>query len=38
MTASFVASVLSQHESTNTPSDGASGRRVDTNVLTWSFA
>ena len=28
---------LSQHELPDTPCDGASERRVDTNVLTWSF-
>lgn len=37
MNTSAATSVLSQHESPNTPADGADERRGDTNVRTWSF-
>jgi len=37
MSTSAATSVLSQHESPNTPADGANERRGDTNVLTWSL-
>jgi hypothetical protein len=37
MSTSAATSVLSQHESLNTPADGANERRCDTNVLTWSL-
>lgn len=36
MTAFGAASALSQHESPNTPADGANDPRGDTHVLTWS--
>jgi len=36
MSTSAVPSVPSQHESPDTPADGANERRGDTNVLTWS--
>ena len=36
MSAFCAALTLSQHESPNTPPDGANERRGNTNVLTWS--
>ncbi len=36
MSAFGAAPALSQHESPDSPPDGANERRGDTNVLTWS--